>query len=196
MANTDADRGFTPVKYMDGRPYTGAARRFFKDATAGILGVGDPVIRVTNSSATSNAAGYPECVRGTTGSAISGVVVGIEPIRSALGQNHLAAADIGYLLVATSPDLLFEVQDVSGGTALAIDNIGQHVDSVTAINANTTTGRSQYEIDNAAVATDNTWRIEALVDRPDNAVGEHAKWLVSANLHTEVNASASTKTEV
>lgn len=196
MANTDADRGFTPVKYMDGRPYTGAARRFFKDATAGILGVGDPVIRVTNSSATSNAGGYPECVRATTGSAISGVVVGIEPIRSALGQNHLAAADVGYLLVATSPDLLFEVQDNGGATALTIADIGEHIDSVTALDANTTTGRSKYEIDTEAQATDNTWRIEALVDRPDNATGANAKWLVSANLHTEVNASASTKTEV
>ena len=193
MANVDAPRGFTPVKYRSGRAYTGAARRYYKDATAGIIGVGDPVIRVTNSS---DPEGGPEIVRATTGAAITGVVVGIDPVRSNLNQLHLAAADVGYVFVADDPDLLFEVQDVSGGTALAVTNIGEHIDSVTAINANTTTGRSNYEIDNAALATDNTWRLEELVNRPDNVVGEHAKWLVSANLHTEVNASASNKTEV
>ena len=193
MANVDAPRGFRPVKYRSGVAYTGAARRYYKDATAGIIGIGDPVIRVTNSS---DPEGGPEIVRGTTGSAITGVVVAIDPIRSNLSQRHLAAADVGYVYVADDPDLLFEVQEVTGGTALTVTQVGEHIDSITAINADTTTGISKYEIDNAAVATDNTWRLEELVIRPDNVVGEHAKWLVSANLHTEVNASASNKTEV
>lgn len=193
MANVDAPRGFTPVKYQSGHPYNGAARRYYKDATAGIIGIGDPVIRVTNSS---DPEGGPEIVRATTGAAITGVVVAIDPVRSNLSQQHLAAADVGYVYVADDPNLLFEVQEVTGGTALVVTNVGQHIDSVAAIDADTTTGRSKYEIDNAAVATDNTWRLEELVNRPDNAVGEHAKWLVSANLHTEANASASRKTEV
>ena len=193
MANVDAPRGFTPVKYASGLAYSGAARRYYKDATAGIIGVGDPVIRATNSS---DPEGGPEIVRATTGAAITGVVVGIDPVRSNLNQLHLAAADVGYVFVADDPNLLFEVQEVTGGTALAVTNVGEHIDSITAVDANTTTGRSKYEIDNAAVATGNTWRLEELVNRPDNVVGEHAKWLVSANLHTEVNASASNKTEV
>ena len=193
MANVDAPRGFTPVKYASGLAYSGAARRYYKDATAGIIGVGDPVIRATNSS---DPEGGPEIVRATTGAAITGVVVGIDPVRSNLNQLHLAAADVGYVFVADDPNLLFEVQEVTGGTALAVTNVGEHIDSITAVDANTTTGRSKYEIDNAAVATGNTWRLEELVNRPDNVVGEHAKWLVSANLHTEANASATNKTEI
>lgn len=193
MANVDRPNGFIPVKYRSGKAYTGAARRYYKDATAGIIGIGDPVIRVTNSS---DPEGGPEIVRATTGAAITGVVVGIDPIRSNLNQRHYAAADIGYLLVADDPDLLFEVQDNGGATGIIVADIGEHVDSVSAINADTTTGLSLYEIDTEAQATDNTWRIEELVRRPGNAVGANARWLVSANLHTEVNASASTKTEV
>lgn len=193
MANVDAPRGFIPVRYRSGHGYSGAARRYYKSATAGIIGIGDPVIRATNST---DPEGGPEIVRATTGAAITGVVVGIEPVRSDLAQRHLASADTGYVYVADDPDLLFEVQEVTGGTALAVANIGEHIDSIAAVDANTTTGVSKYEIDNAALATGNTWRIEALVNRPDNAVGEHAKWIVAANLHTEVNASATNLTEI
>lgn len=194
MANVNQPRGFTPIGYMDGRPYTGAARRYYKDTTAGIIGIGDPVIRVTSSS---DPEGGPEIVRATTGAAITGVVVGIDPVRSNLSQNgYLAAADVGYVYVADSPDLLFEVQEGGASTALAVTQIGKHIDSVTALNANTTTGRSKYELDNGAVAADNTWRIERLSSAPNNAVGAYAKWIVSANLHTEQNASATNHTEV
>lgn len=194
MANVDMPNGFTPVKYRSGHPYNGAARRYYKSATAGIIGVGDPVIKVTNSS---DPEGGPEIVRATTGAAITGVVVGIEPVRSDLAKvGYLASADTGYVLVADDPDLLFEVQEVTGGTALAVTNIGEHIDSVAAVDADTVIGRSKYEIDNAAVATDNTWIIEELVKREDNVVGEHAKWLVSANLHTERNGGATSRVEV
>lgn len=193
MANADTPFGFRPVKYRSGHAYTGAARLYYKSTTAGIIGVGDPVIKVTNSS---DPNGGPEIVRATTGAAITGVVVGIQPVRTDLSQLHLASADTGYVLVADDPDLLFEVQEVTGGTPLAVTNIGQHIDSVSAVDANTTTGISNYEIDNAAVATGNTWIIEELVRRDDNAVGENAKWLVSANLHTERNAGATSRTEV
>src|SRR3990167_2305863 len=191
--NVDAPRGFTPIGYRSGKPYNGAFRRYYKDATAGILGIGDPVIRVTSSS---DPEGGPEIVRATTGAAITGVIVGFDPIKSNLNQLHRAAADIGYVHVADDPDLLFEVQDNGGASALALTDIGKHIDSVTAINANTTTGRSNYEIDTQAKATDNTWRIERLARREGNQVGDNALWVVSANLHTEANASATNLTEV
>lgn len=187
MANVDAPNGFIPVRSNY------RVRSYYKDATAGILGIGDPVIRVTNSS---DPKGRPEIVRATTGSAITGVIVGIEPKYSDLSQRHMAAADVGYVLVCDDPEALYHVQEVTGGTPLAVTDIGEHIDSITAVNASTTTGRSLYEIDNAAQATDNTWRVEALLETPDNVVGEHARWIVSVNLSTEANASASRKTEV
>lgn len=193
MANADTPRGFIPVKYRSGQAYTGAAKRYYKSATAGIIGIGDPVIRVTNSSSPE---GHPEIVRATTGAAITGIVVGIEPIRGDLTQRHLGSADVGYVLVAEDANLLFEVQDNGGASGLIVTQIGEHIDAVAAIDADTVTGISKYEIDTEAVATDNTFRLEELVQREDNVVGANAKWLVSINLHTENNASATNKTEV
>lgn len=194
MANADAPRGFTPVGIKGGNGDMGSIRRFYKSATAGIIAIGDPVIKVTNST---NPEGGGEIIRAVTGAAISGVVVGIEPKRDNLNQiGYLASADLGYVLVCTDPDMFYEVQDVSGGTPLAIANVGEHIDSVAAIDADIVIGRSKYEIDNAALATGNTWIIEELVQSEDNVVGEHAKFLVRANLHTERNASATSRTEV
>lgn len=196
MANDNRPRGFEPFCMMNGQPYTGNVRRFYKDTTAGVIGVGDPVIRVTSSS---DPLGGPEIVRATTGAAVTGIVVGIEPTpaRAQSGQvGYLAAADTGYVLVETDPNVLYLVQESGSGTALAITDVGKHIDSVTALNADTTIGRSKYQIDNNAKATDNTFRIEALAPIPGNEVGAYAKWLVSINLSTEVNASATNRTEV
>ena len=194
MANVNAPRGFTPVMRADGSAYTGMGRVYYKDTTAGIIGVGDPVIRVVSSS---DPLGNPEIVRATTGAAITGIVVGIVPDPTRPTQvGYLAAADVGYVLVEDDPDIIYEVQEGGSGTALAITDIGKHIDSVTALNADTVIGRSKYQIDNGAKATDNTFIIVALSPKPGNAVGAYAKWLVKANLHTEVNASATTRTEI
>lgn len=193
MANLDSPFGFKPFAYRNGQPYRGGANRYFKDATAGIIGVGDPVIRVTNSS---DPLGGPEIVRHTTGAAITGVVVRIDPAVGDLTQRHLASADVGYVYVADDPELMFLVQDNGGATGIVVANVGEHVDSITAVDADTTTGISKYEINTEAVASDNTWRIEALAPIAGNAVGANAKWLVTANLHTERNAGASSRTEV
>lgn len=188
VGNIDDPRGFTPINLDWTRVH-----RYYKDATAGIIGIGDPVIKVTNSS---DPQGYGEIVRATTGAAITGVVVGIEPHPDRPRQMHLAAADLGYVLVADHPSQEFIVQDNGGATGIVVTNIGQHVDSVTAINASTTTGRSAYELDTEAIATDNTWVILRKHDAPNNKVGDNCDWIVKANLHTESNASATNSTEV
>lgn len=189
MANRNAPNGFTPINLLPDRVH-----RYYKDTTAGVIAVGDPVIRGTNSS---DPAGYPEIVRATTGAAITGVVVAVEPIRSNLNQfNYLAAADVGYVMVADYPYQEFIVQDNGGATGIAIDNIGQHVDSITAVNADSVLGRSKYAIDTEAIATDNTWRIERKYDVEGNDVGQYCVWVVKPNLHTEANASATDLTEI
>jgi len=189
MANTDAPRGFTPLNLHPDRVH-----RYYKGTTAGIIAVGDPVIRLTNSA---DPEGYPEITRATTGSAITGVVVSIDPVVADLNQNgYLASADTGYVTVADCPKQEFIVQDNGGATGIVIANIGEHVDSVAAIDADTTIGRSKYELDTEAIATDNTFRIERLFHAEDNEVGANARWVVKANLHTEANASATNLTEV
>lgn len=194
MANTNINNpnGFTPVGYTDGRKYRGECNLYWKDGSV-ILGIGDPVIRVASSSDT---VGYPEVTRATTGAAITGVIVGFQPNRSDLSKTgYMAAADTGYVLVADSPDLEFECMEAGSGTALAITDIGKHIDSITAANASSTRQRSVYAIDNNAKATDNTWILRRLADYPGNGVGAYARWIVAPNLHTEANASATDRTE-
>ncbi len=186
MANIDAPRGFTPINLDWSRVH-----RYYKSAAV-ILGVGDPVIRSANSS---DPEGYSSVTRATTGAAITGVIVAIEP-NATRTTKHLASADTGYVLVADHPMQEFLVQDNGGASGLIITQIGQHIDSVTAIDADTTTGRSKYELDTEAVATDNTWVLVRKNDMPDNAVGANCDWIVKPNLHTECNASATNVTEI
>lgn len=194
MANVNAPRGFTPVCYSSGKPYNSPGTRYYKDAAVAtmILAVGDPVIRVASTDAN----GYPCITRATTGQKATGVIQAIEVVPTDLSkQGYLAGADSGYVMVCDDPDVLYEVQEGGSGTQLAVTQLDKHIDSITAVDGDTLIGRSKYQIDNNAVASDNTWILRQLVDRPDNAVGQYAKWLVQLNLNTEVNAGASNYSE-
>lgn len=196
MANLNTPRGFEPAMRSDGSSYTGMGRTYYKDAAVAntIISVGDPVIRVTASS---DPNGNPSIVRATTGGAITGVVTGVIPDPTRINQSeYLSASQSGYVIVEDDPDVIWEVQETGTGTALAITDIGLHINSVTAVNGSTLTGRSAYQIDNNAKTSGDTWIIVALGKRPGNGVGLYAKWLVKANLHTEVNASATNRTQI
>jgi hypothetical protein len=186
MANYDAPRGFEPINLRDEHVH-----RYYKSAAVA-LGKGDPVVRVANST---DPQGYGMITRATTGAAITGVVVGVEP-KSTRTTPYLASGDTGYVLVADWPEQEFRVQDNGGATGIALADIGNHIDSVAAINCNTTTGQSNYEIDTEAKAADNTWIIVRKDDEPGNDIGANCKWIVKPNLHTEANASATNVSEI
>ena len=196
MANTNIANGFTPVMMADGKPYYGIGKKYYKDSAVAnmVIAVGDPVIRVTASS---DPLGGPSITRATTGSEVTGIVVGIEPVRTNLAQvGYLGTGDSGYVYVEDDPYVIYEVQEGNStgaaGTPLTIANaVGQCINSCTAVAGNTTIGRSKYNIDNSALGTSTyTWIIKGLVQRSDNAVGSYAKWLVQANKSTEINAAA------
>lgn len=178
MANINAPRGFTPV-YLD----PAQVHRYYKSAAVA-LGVGDPVVRAADSA---DPQGYPAVTRATTGANITGVVVGIEPDASRPTKRYLASGDSGYVLVADDPNQLFKIQDNGGASGLIVTQIGEHINTVTAIDCNTTTGRSKYEIDTEAVSSGNQFRIVQKDNSPGNSVGANCIWIVKPNLHTEVN---------
>jgi hypothetical protein len=191
MANTNAPKGFKPVRYSDGKPYMGAVNKYYKGTTSGILAVGDPVVRITGS--TDPLGVGPEIQQATTGSYITGVVVGFDPKVADLTQvGYMKAADVGYVYVADEPDLIFEVQEGGSGTALAFTNLGQCVDSIAFVTGSTVIGLSKMQIDNATVSTASTktWNLQGFVQRADNEIGSYAKWLVKPNLHTETVSGA------
>jgi len=179
--NQNAPRGFSPVDVRLEKCHL-----YYKSASVQ-LGIGDPVIRVADSADPSGR--YPAITRATTGAAISGVVVGLQPIPGNT-HNYLKAADAGYVIVCDDPNVEFIVQD-NGAAILTAANLGQAIDSVAAIDCNVNTGVSKYQLDAAALASGNTWILVRCEDNPSNNVGStYQRWIVKAALHTEVNAGA------
>ena len=190
MANADTPFGLKPVQHRNGAPYNGAFRTYSVAAGYGTaLMIGDPVI-LAGTSQTLNGRTLSDVQRAATGGVVSGVIVGVK----ADTQDSLvyrAASTLREVYVADDPDLLFEIQEVSGGTALTANDAGLNCDFVVAAGS-TATGKSGVELDNSTEATTATLdlHIVGLVARDDNAIGEHAKWLVSINRHQFANQVA------
>lgn len=175
MANADTPFGLRPVRHRNGAPYNGAFTVYSVaagDSTA--LMIGDPVTHA-GTSQTINGVTYADVVRSATGDVFQGVVVGVLP-DTAESLKYRAASTQRLLAVADNPDLVFEIQEASGGTALTTAAIGLNANIVVAAGS-TTTGMSGVELDNSTEATTNTLdvKIVNLVNRADNAAGEHAK---------------------
>lgn len=190
MANADRAAGLLPVRYITGAPYNGAADVYSTatgDATAIFLG--DPV-KLSGTSTTINGVVYADVDQAATGDVIIGVVVGVLPVTND-SLIYRAASTARRLLVATDPSLLYEIQEVSGGTPLAAADIGLNANFVVGTGS-TITGFSGVELNNSGEATTNTLDLQilGLVSRADNEVGEHAKWLVRINRHQFANQVA------
>lgn len=190
MANADTPFGLRPKRYISGAPYNGAVNLYAAaagDATA--IFIGDPV-KLSGTSQTINGVIYKDVDQAATGDVVCGVVVAVMPVtRDSL--IYRAASTQRILAIADDPDLLFEIQEVSGGTALTANDIGLNADFVVG-SGSTTTGMSGVELNNATEATTNTLDLQIVdfVNREDNAIGEHAKFLVRINRHQYSNQVA------
>ena len=189
MANPDTPFGLRPVSNLDGSPYNGAVRIFSTatgDATA--IYIGDPVI-LSGTSQTINGVVYKDVDQAATGDKIAGVVVGVVPVTD--DSLTYRAASTQRLLLVAPPNLLYEIQEVSGGTALTANDAGLNADFVVGTGS-TVTGYSGVELNNVGEATTNTLDLQIidLVPRADNVIGEHAKWLVRINRSQYANQVA------
>lgn len=192
MANTDRPQGLRPLRYQSGAPYNGAVNMYLvpaADNTA--LFVGDLVKPSTAGGAAGlvvngqDCEGMRTCVQSAAGDPSIGVVVGFLPNLADLSIKHRVASTNRIALVADDPALVFEIQEVSGGTALTSAEVGLNADVVVGA-GNATTGVSGMELDNSTEATGAglNVRILGLVKRPDNNYGEHAKWEVMIMDHS------------
>jgi len=187
MANSDAAKGMTPVRYLSGAPYNGAVNTYSVTVanTDGAIYIGDPV-KLEGGADTD---GVPTVTLATTTNAVVGVVVGVKPVdRSSKVYRENTTAR--YLFVADDPNLVFEVQEVSGGTALTAAAVGLNA-TWTGSSGSTVTGYSTIELDNSGEATTATFDFQmlGLAQREDNAFGEHAKWEVRLNNHQFVDGT-------
>lgn len=192
MANVDRPQGLRPVRYASGAPYNGAVNMYLipsADGTATF--VGDLVKPYTSGGAAAlyvngiNCEGMPTVIQSAAGDPSIGVIVGFLPDVTNLNTKHRAASTNRIALVADDPNLLFEIQEVSGGTALTAAEVGLNADVVVGAGS-TTTGMSGMELDNSTEATTAglNLRIIGLSPAPDNNYGEHAKWLVMLMDHS------------
>lgn len=193
MSNNDSPTGLTPIRHSNGAPYNGAYSEYYVPSTyATALFVGDCVL-VTG---TSNTAGYkgnepgtlPEInLAGATSDYISGVIVGFEPLPSDLSKTYNAASTERIVYVADDPDLVFEIQEDGDTTPLAATSASNNADLIYTHSGSTATGKSGAELDSSTINTTNTLqlRVRRLVNRVNNAIGEHAKWEVTINLHSQ-----------
>jgi hypothetical protein len=196
MANTSKIRGFIAVKHTTGAPYNGQANLYAvaaADATA--LFVGDPV----KLDGSANAAGVATVSKATAGASVLGVIVGLvtaklDPVTGAMSAGSIAldtpqfraASTAAYVLVADAPDVVYEVEAVTGANAayafLAADT-GLNADLAT-VAGSTTTGVSAAALDMATKAATATLQFKILgaVPRVDNEpTGNSTKLLVKIN---------------
>lgn len=190
MANADTPFGLKPVQHRNGAPYNGATRTYAVpagDATA--LFIGD-LVKLAGTAQTIKGAIYPDVARAATGDVFTGVVVGVVPDTQD-SLRYRAASTQRLLLVADDPDLIFEIQEVSGGTPLTANDAGLNANIVVAAGS-TVTAMSGTELNNGTEATTNTLDLHIVgpVNREDNAIGEHCKWLVTINRHQFSNQVA------
>lgn len=190
MANVDSPFGLRPVRYMSGAPYNGAVNIYATAAGDGTaLLIGDPV-KLAGTAQTIDGVIYQDITRAATSNVVLGSVVAVLPVTRD-STIYRAASTQRLVAVADDPNLLFEIQEVSGGTALTADDMGLNADFVVAAGS-TTTGLSGVELNNATEATTNTLdlQIVSFANRPGNEIGEHAKWLVRINRHQRANQVA------
>ena len=177
------------MRFRDGSPYNGASNRYFVPATdATELFAGDPVI-LAGSADVNGVATVTRATAGATNKT-TGVVVGFQP-DEIFGPGFREASTDRYVLVADSPDLLFEIQEDSVGGALAVTDVGSNANYVAGAGS-TVSKHSGFELDSSTAAIGATLqcRIAGFVQRADNEVGANAKILVSFNLHTSADGTA------
>lgn len=171
MANVDGARGFIPVRHMRGGnmrrvPYTiasGYATNLFRGDPVELTGTSNNV-QVAAAANTDNLGVFDGCKYTNAAG---------EVVYSSYWPASTVSAD-AVAFVYDDPDIVFEIQ-CDSATNFALNDIGGLADWV-AGTGDAATGQSGYELQLSSIATTGkSCRILGLVNRPDNAVGQHAK---------------------
>lgn len=209
MANVSRINGFRPVKHVTGAPYNGQCNVYATGTGDSVpLFVGDPVILAGNASA----GGIATVQRSAGGSPVLGVVVGIipakmDPVAGTMTSGSIAldtpqyrvASTATYVLVADAPDIVYEVEQTTGGssyTYLSAD-VGLNADAFYA-SGSTTTGASACALDMSGKQTTATLQFKILgaAQRVDNetisGTSTAVKLLVQINQATLGNGTGAT----
>ena len=202
MASTSSGYGLVPVRKVGATSNNHGQESFLIDPAGVAQNIGyGSVVSIT-------AAGYLQLAPGTGADATTnnfggssvgaiGIFVGCEYVNSEgqliFGQYYPSGTLNATAYVVTDPSVVFQVQ---ANGALAQTNLGQNIDFNAAQNAttsvNTTTGKSNMQVDAAAVGTATAgFKIVGFSDRPGSAIGDaYTDVLVKFNAAYHANASA------
>ena len=174
MANIDRPNGAVLVGNITGAPVNGKMRKYNVDVSNAVaIFPGDFISLEADGNVKAS----------TTSDRILGVCMGVNVDMDVSATEHpgyLPATTVGTILVNVDPNSLYEVQEDSVGSNLALDSIGNLAD-VAVGSGNTATGTSAHEIDSSDIGTGAQLKIVDLVDKADNALGANAKWIVKIN---------------
>lgn len=192
MSNQIAPRGFVPSRYLNGACWNGAANMYHIPSTDNNqYNVGDAV----KSAANGDANGIPDVVKAAASNTVRGVIIGVLAAvpnnPSLVGttldltvQNIPAAKTRDYyVLVVDDPQVLFELQD-DGANALTATSCNKNANFIVT-NPTAPQQNSASVLDSGSVATTQALplRIVGLSQKPNNAFGIYATWLVKFNQH-------------
>lgn len=192
MANADRPMGLKPVSYLNGAPWTGGGRLYCIPDTddTNAYAIGDPV-DIAGGADTNGIPTITLATAGTGNPVLGAIVSGAGALNE--GGLYGVPADSPivipatktrnyYVLVADDPNIIFEIQEVSGGTALTAAEVGLNANLVSGANNGYISG---WELNNSGEATGATiqMRLLGLARRANNAFGEHAKWWTFINNH-------------
>jgi hypothetical protein len=192
MANANSPRGLTPVRGVSSEYVTGGGRTYVHDSGDGTaLYVGDPV-KLVGDNTTVNGVSYPQVIRAATTDVIAGVVVAALPdTRDSLP--YVAASTTRLVFIDDDPNSLFEIQDISTGTALTAAAVGLNA-SFVGTGGDTATGFSAVTLDNTTELSTNTLALKIInvVNRPDVDLGATGplRFVVRINRHQFSNQVA------
>ena len=187
MANANVPFGLRLVQNQG--CMEGKIEKFYVPSTdSAAIGLGDPV----KLAGSADANGVPTVARlATPGTDVfAGVMVGVEPLPTDLSLNYRKASTAMYIYVCTDPAALYEVQEDSAGGALAATSVGLNANVVLGT-VDTTTGNGKTMLDSSTALGTSTLDLQVvrLVARPDNEIGNYAKWIVKLNKTQYTNAT-------
>lgn len=187
MSNATKTYGFLPYGSMDSKGYGGIRAYYIPATDSHAVGIGDVVTRTVGMNA-SAINGHPAGTLPvasvnyqdvTTATAITGVVVGLEPINpfdSIAAQGAASTARVAYVMIDT--DAVFKVCAESGQTVNVGGNCG--FDYIAPTN-----GRSNVTLKGTATTQGLPFKVVGVVTDP--YASDATEYLVKINNSTEMD---------
>jgi len=192
MANANRPSGLTPVRYLNAAKWTGGGRVYCIPSTdsTNAYAIGDPVVLAGSA----DSAGVATVVLATAGSGLTGVIVSMGGTK--YGSGYYDPTNLNttivpqsksrnyYVLVEDDPNVIYTVQEIGTGTALAAADVGLNCNLVAGTNNGYVSG---WLLTNTTEATTSTLDVKLLglaQTTEPNAFGAYAKWNVIINNHS------------